>query len=229
MATALNLVMVEDNEVLRGEIVDFLGGREWSVYGVDSGETLNEWLSDHVPHIAILDVNLPYEDGYSIAKRLRETYPNIGIVMLSARVRSVDRTEGYRSGADVYLTKPLHTQELIAVIEGLARKFVVRELPKYTLERNKKLLSCPQGKFCSLTSVESSLFELLALSPQRTAHKEFLADQISQRLGREITPQALAVYLSRLRIKCKEDLALNNPITADRGIGYSLTIPLVFQ
>ena len=122
MSTNLNIVVVEDNDLLREEMVSFLTRPGWQAHGVGSGEDLNSWLKQDTPHLAVLDVNLPHEDGYSIASRLRARYPVIGIVMMTARVMSGERIVGYEYGADVCLTKPTNTRELTAVVENLSRR-----------------------------------------------------------------------------------------------------------
>ena len=128
MSADLSILLVEDNESLREEMVCFLNRPGWRAHGVDCGEELNYWLMENHADVVILDVNLPYEDGYSIASRLRTSHPDVGIVMLTARVRPVDRTEGYHAGADVYLSKPTHPTELIAVIDNLGRRLQKPEI-----------------------------------------------------------------------------------------------------
>lgn len=229
MATKLNLILVEDNELLRQEMMDFLQGHGWQVHGADCGETLNEWLKRHTPHIAILDVNLPYEDGYSIAARLRHSHPDMGIVMLTARVRHVDRTVGYRAGADVYLTKPTNVDELIAVVENLSRR-VCRSLPtSYALHRASRELISPEGIKCLLTTSEYRLIELLALSPARRASKDYLCDQLTELLQKPVSLESLMVIISRLRMKCREVFGIEKVIHADRGVGYQLVIPITLK
>lgn len=81
----LNIIIVEDHVDLREELVDFLSRPDWDVRGVGSGALLDIALQEKQADILILDLNLPDEDGIQIAKRIRATSPNIGIVMLTAR------------------------------------------------------------------------------------------------------------------------------------------------
>lgn len=226
MLTDLKIVVVEDNEQLREEMVDFLTRPGWDAHGVDCGEELNEWLIEHSPDVVLLDVNLPYEDGYSIAERLRKTHPNVGIVMLTARVRPTDRTEGYQSGADVYLTKPTHTNELVAVIENLGRRLHRVEVQAYLLDRQTRSLSSPQGQRCNLTHGELRLLEILALSPAREIETDFLLERLGEREDKAPTRESIAALISRLRTKCKDYLDLDNLVVASRGVGYRLCVPL---
>ncbi len=97
-----SLIVVEDNETLRQELVLYLAEEGFRVRGVDGGAELNQAIQEQATDILILDLNLPEEDGISITRRIRQALPNIGIIMLTARLRSTDRLEGYAAGADVY-------------------------------------------------------------------------------------------------------------------------------
>lgn len=94
MSTNLNIVVVEDNDLLREEMVSFLTRPGWQAHGVGSGEDLNSWLKQDTPRLAVLDEKLPHEDGYSIARPLARY-----------RHRDDDRT-----------------RELTAVVENLSRR-----------------------------------------------------------------------------------------------------------
>ena len=100
------IMVVDDNLRLSHELSLVLEAAGWSVRCADDGESLRAQVAQKVPAIVVLDLNLPGEDGISLCEWLRRTYPQIGIVMLTARVMGVDRTEGYVAGADIYLTKP---------------------------------------------------------------------------------------------------------------------------
>ena len=104
--STISVMIVEDNARLRLELSDYLRDEGFDVTAVSDGDEMNSALESQMPSIVILDLNLPGEDGISISKRLRSALPHVGVVMLTARVRSIDRNEGYAAGADVYLTKP---------------------------------------------------------------------------------------------------------------------------
>lgn len=223
MAVQLNLVVVEDNVRVREEMLAFLSRPEWLLHGVDCGESLNELLLTLEPHVVILDVNLPYEDGYSIAARLRETHPDVGIVMLTARVRPGDRASGYRAGADVYLTKPTHTSELLAVLDNLRRRLQPSAMESLVLNREDRQL-CADGISCvQLSQHESRLLALLAMAPQRQLSSDFLLEALSGVEDRPISRDYLSVMVSRLRAKCQRLPGADALILSDRGLGYRLS------
>lgn len=226
MSAELSLIVVEDNELLREEMVSLLTRPGWHAYGVDCGEELNAWLHDHAPDIALLDVNLPYEDGYSIASRLRESHPDMGIIMLTARVRHADRAMGYQTGADVYLTKPTQTGELVAVIANLERRLRRQEPSLFVLDHAGSVLMDPAGHRCQLTASELRLLELLVLAPRREADIDTLLEAMAGRDGRAATRESLAALISRLRSKCQQALGVDNLVIAHRGVGYRLSVPV---
>lgn len=226
MSADLNIVVVEDNDLIREEMVCFLTRPGWHAYGADCGEQLNQLLAEMEPDIAVLDVNLPYEDGYSIAARLRETHPDIGIIMLTARVRPVDRSEGYQSGADVYLTKPTNTDELISVIQNMTRRLRPLAVRQLRLDRKRGLLIGLTEDHCKLTVTELRILELLALAPGREADAEFLLAELEMTEARTISRENLSVMISRLRSKCLQLQGVENLLVSHRGQGYRLALPI---
>ena len=119
-----SVIIVEDNESLRSELEQTLSENGFDVRGVDSGEALNGALLQRPANVVVLDLNLAGEDGISIARRIRTAFPEIGILMLTARVMSAQKEEGYQNGADVYMTKPARPAELCAAIRNLLRRVV---------------------------------------------------------------------------------------------------------
>lgn len=93
-----NIAIVEDHEILREELSATLSREGYSVFTSDCGDGLNKILSDTNISIIILDLNLPDEDGLEIIKRIKRSMPNVGIITLTGRIRSLDRMAGYQEG-----------------------------------------------------------------------------------------------------------------------------------
>lgn len=226
MNANLSIVVVEDNELLREEMVSFLTRAHWQAHGVDCGEELNRWLVSNTPQIAVLDINLPYEDGYSIAARLRARHPDLGIVMLTARVRHNERSAGYEAGADVYLTKPTSAKELTAVIENVSRRLPdASSQPEscLRLDSKKKQLIMPDQAALQLTQREFQVLELLSFAPNQSLSYEGLVDGLSALDDRPFTVEALMVVVSRLRKKLRDEHQDDRVISSAWGKGYHLT------
>ena len=124
MDAIMNILVIEDHEALREVTLSALGEMGHKARGISSAEALPAELESCVPHILILDLNLPGEDGISLAGRLRRMRPEIGIIMVTARIELSDKISGYESGADIYLTKPTSLEELTAAVYALSRRII---------------------------------------------------------------------------------------------------------
>lgn len=226
---SLNLIVVEDHDVMRAELVAFLQRPEWAVRGAEDGLALNELLREQAADIVVIDLNLPGEDGLSICARLRTALPEVGIVMLTARILPKDKTAGYRSGADVYLTKPANVGELEAAITNLARRLRPRLEMAWHLNLSQMLLSVGSHTI-ALTRLELELLYVLSLAPQRQMDTEALLHQLQRIHPSPIDRGHLAVLISRLRTKLHQtwpEAPSHDFIKAVRGQGYQLTETLV--
>ena len=218
------IIFVEDNEQLREEMVHYLSDEGFIVRGVDSGEALNRALEDHPADILILDLNMSGEDGISIARRIRQAMPSVGIIILTGRVRGIDRLQGYASGADVYLTKPTRPEELVAVIRNLfARLSPSGQESQWRLDITALVLSSPQGVDITLTTSEAHLLKALALAG-RYLDSESLATRLAKPRGDD--GANIEVLISRLRSKLRPHLENTPFITNHRNQGYQLCLPL---
>jgi DNA-binding response OmpR family regulator len=230
-APPISVILVEDHGMLRQELVHYLRLRGFAADGVNCGLGLNDWLADQPrpPDIAVLDLNLPGEDGIEIARRLRKAYPDMGLIILTGRKSTLDKINGYESGADVYLAKPVEVEELTAVVSSLYRRMRMqsRPVPKWQLDMVRGLISSPRGLVGELSINECAVLACLARSTNQTAE---ITELLLQCANEQHEPEKtyLSVLLSRLRTK----LAALVPgaeiptIRANRGKGYQLQIPL---
>jgi len=122
MSIGLKIALVEDHVDLRDLFVAFLSAQSHDVAGFCCAEDLDDHLADKGVDLMILDLNLPGEDGFSIAQRMRSVHPDMHIIMLTARTAVADRIKGYASGADLYLSKPVSPAELGAAVGSVARR-----------------------------------------------------------------------------------------------------------
>ena len=221
------VLLVEDNIALREALQDQLSYSGFAVRGVGDGQELNQALAIEVPDVVVLDLNLPDEDGLSIAKRLRQALPQIGIVMLTARVRSIDRQEGYESGADVYLTKPVKPSELTTVLQTLCRRMAPLVSPdSWLLQMASLQLLPPSQAPIALTVSEATLVHELALSGELLAMPRLI-----ELFGDIDLPEAtnkLRIEQIVSRVRRKMDMALNGQpgIKAVTRLGYKLFVPI---
>jgi DNA-binding response OmpR family regulator len=195
------------------------------VEGVDCGEDLDQMLISKSFDILVLDLNLPMEDGNSIAQRVRYAFPHIGIIMHTVRTTISAKIDGYDCGADFYISKPANLKEINAAIKSLGRRLNRQSLAAFKLDvAGCKLLS-PNGDSVNLSISEVFTLQRFALAPGRLLESERLLDDPSSELDSR-SKENLEVYFSRLRKKISP-IAGNTPsIKAVRGRGYKLCFPI---
>ena len=219
----LEIVVVEDHDLVRDELVDFLNRPGIRVRGAEDGEVLDALLRQRHADILVVDLNLPGEDGLSICQRMREAFPEIGLVMLTARVMPADKTAGYQSGADVYLTKPANVDELEAVVANLSRRIRRRVSNGLQLDVPRQQLALARGVAVGLSLLEMRLLYELALAPERKLSTDLLLQRLDARGNNPALRDNLPVTISRLRQKLASGLGQAEVIKAVRGFGYQLT------
>jgi len=230
--TRLDILIVEDNNNLRESIIEALTGHGHHVRGIDCAEALPEQTGLAHLDLAILDLNLPGEDGLSLANRLRSTHPDLGIIMLTARTQTEDRAAGYAHGADIYLSKPALLGELEAAIRALARR-LKRETDSrnnlvFLINPRQRTLTTPAGNTVSLTEHESALLVAFSRAPQN----KLATWQIAEVLGMDgdhINKSAIELHIVRLRKKLQQPQTDAPSILAVRGHGYQLCIAMVLS
>jgi len=229
-ASKISLLIVEDNVNLRYELCDFLRDEGFQVASAADGLEMNFELEQKIPSIVILDLNLPGEDGMSIAKRLRSALPNIGLIMLTARIRNSDRNEGYASGADVYLTKPTVPEELAHVIRNLHRRLSPpEEKTSWLLDTEQNFLIQPNGVSLSLTGLETLLLKELVLHGNFISHDDLIHYLGDPDESDEFNKSRMEVLISRFRRKISSNHQIDNFIKVLRSRGYQLTIPIILK
>jgi DNA-binding response OmpR family regulator len=180
--------------------------------------------------LLVLDLNLPDEDGISITRRIRNALPTVGIILLTARLRSADRLEGYANGADVYLTKPTRPEELVAVVKNLFSRLGVGMRPApWQLDMAGFMLQSPKGLQIELTANEARLLMALTVNGQFLDHAALLSRFGGEAQSEKINKARLEVLISRLRTKLGPHVSNGFDIRAVRGQGYQLGFVLVVK
>ena len=178
----------------------------------------------------MVDLNLPGEDGLSLARRLRTVQPSLKILMLTARNSIADKVNGYEAGADIYLTKPVSIEELSAVVKSLERTFVLQQprptgLASLSMDIAGLRVQGPD-RSAELSAVEVALLSALARAPgRRLAYWQLL--EVMSPEESDGTQAVLAVRMTRLRKKLAETGLKGSTIQAVRQEGsYQLCVPI---
>jgi len=117
-----HLVVVEDEAAQRDLLAGYLSRHGYRVTAVESGGALRQLIQREPPNLVMLDVGLPGEDGFALARWLRERSGRLGIIMVTAAADTVDRVVGLETGADDYIAKPFEPRELLARVKSVLRR-----------------------------------------------------------------------------------------------------------
>lgn len=227
IAPSLHILVVEDNDGLREATVDFLQSKGHQVSGVVCAEDVDDTPTRDVPDLYVIDVNLPGEDGFSLAQRIRLSQPIAGILLMTARGQLKDRLSGYESGADNYLIKPVEQSELLVCINNLAHrlKSAGRVMSTQLILNSQTLsLTGPQGTV-KLTLTESLLLAALARSAGQKLER-WQAMQLIDVKDKGLVVANLEMRISGLRRKLAQCGAPEDAIRTLRGFGYFLSHPI---
>ncbi len=231
MFARLNIVVVEDHDDLRDSLVELLQSKDHQVVGLSCAEEVDDALSTDPVDLLIVDLNLPGEDGFSLSRRFRSAHPQAGIIMVTARHKIADKVQGYESGADIYLPKPVDPHELLAAVTAVSRKLPAKAvmnaaeaIQALTVRVMTLKVEGPMGVE-KLTDGDVAVITALARAPsQRLA-----LWQLMQTLGLSLddaSKSSLEVRIVRLRKKLMAVGADKNCISNIRNVGYQLCVPI---
>lgn len=221
----MRVLLVEDDLALQDNLKQFLSKNNYSVDCADDGESGLYLAIETNYDVAIIDVGLPKLDGISLISRLREQNITFPIIILTARDNWQDKVEGLDAGADDYMTKPFHPEELIARFNALIRRSVGKASPiicngiftinTSTLEVKKN------DQLITLSSYEYKLFKYLMLNLGEVKSKTELTEHIyEQDFDRD--SNVIEVFIRRLRKKLDADNEYGL-IETLRGQGYRIS------
>ena len=226
MTRSLRIIVIEDYDDYREALCDGLRRDGHDVVGVAMAEDVDDEPLGYVSDLYIVDLNLPGEDGISLVRRIRQSQPNAGIVIVSARNAVEDRIGGYQSGANIYLTKPFSEDELRAVVSGFSDRIMGGDAGKgghLTVSPTRMLLT---GSACEVRLKQSEIVLLAAFS--RAAQQTLERWQVAVHLGNgeAISRDNMDVMLTRLKKKLIVCGAAPPAIQSLRGLGYKLCIQI---
>lgn len=218
---ALRILLIEDHDELRALTLALLRQHGHDVRGVPMAQDIDDVTGDFLPDIYLIDLNLPDEDGLALTRRIRAAHQGVGIVITTARVSIGDKVVGYESGADQYLTKPVHPKELLACIDALGKRLrsQKQEGSALTLDLTTLRLSGPTGT-TELTASDAQILHALTRAPGRSLERW----QIAQIFGvdKNTSVAAMEMRIARLRKKLVATGAPAPAIKAVHKVGYVL-------
>jgi two-component system, OmpR family, response regulator len=241
MPSSHHIAVVDDEADIGLLLANYLQTHGFRVSQLRDGRSLMALMAIDPPDLVLLDLGLPGEDGFAIARRLREHW-HCGLVIVTGRGDAVDKVVGLEIGADDYVTKPFDLRELVARVKSVLRRTASQKASPpapspatapaaslafagWMLDLNARKLTNPEAQAVSLTTGEFELLVAFARHPGRVLSRDFLLEQTR---GREAAPfdRTIDVQVGRLRKKMEADPEDPQLIKSVRGAGYILVPPV---
>ena len=218
----MHILVVEDERALCETIVRSLRRLAYSVDFCHDGNKAIELLGVERYDLVLLDLNLPGADGMTVLRTLRQNDRDTKVLILSARSEVADKVEGLDAGANDYLAKPFHLEELEARIRSLTRRQftqndVVRTCGELSFD-TKTRIAAAGGQELSLTRKEIGILEYLLLNQGRPVSQEELLDHVWDNSVDNFS-NSIRVHISALRKKLRAALGFD-PVRNRIGEGY---------
>ncbi|HGJ5857052.1 two-component system response regulator PhoP [Arsenophonus nasoniae] len=218
----MRILIVEDNALLRHHLTVQLKETGHQVDAAADAKEADYFLQESNPDIAIVDLGLPGEDGLSMIRRWRQDNIKLPILILTARERWQEKVIALNSGADDYVTKPFHLEEILARIQALMRRnsglaSQILQLGDFVIDMSRKEFTI-KDKNIKLTAFEYTILETLMRNNSKVVSKESLMRQLypDAELRESHT---IDVLMGRLRKKIMQEWP-NDVIVTVRGQGY---------
>lgn len=219
----MRALLIEDDDKLRSQLIDILKTHNFAVDSASDGEEGRFLSTEYEYDVAIVDLGLPKVPGIDIIKHLRSAAKAYPVLILTARGDWQDKVLGLEAGADDYLVKPFHVEEMLARVRALVRRASNATSPnlefgELTIQLTEKQVMLNQS-LVELTAFEYNTLEYLALNKDRVISKTELTEHLyDQEFDRD--SNVIEVFIGRLRKKLVGDNSDLHFIKTVRGQGY---------
>ena len=230
------VLIVDDDDTIRAMLAEYLETHGFRAVQAADGGAMREAIERATPDVVLLDLNLPREDGLTLARYLRERY-DVGIIMVTGASGVVDRIVGLEVGADDYVTKPFDLRELLARVKSVLRRTQARpaaggadgmrsdgggervRFGRCRLDLGSHQLFDGDGREIPLTSMEFDLLKVFAEHPGKALSRDRI---LTLTRNREWDPfdRSIDIRIARLRRKIESDPENPLVIRTVRGVGY---------
>jgi Response regulators consisting of a CheY-like receiver domain and a winged-helix DNA-binding domain len=231
MDEKLRILLCEDDENLGMLLREYLQAKGYSAELCPDGEAGYKAFLKNKYDLCVLDVMMPKKDGFTLAQEIRQANAEIPIIFLTAKTLKEDILEGFKIGADDYITKPFSMEELTFRIEAILRRVRgkrnkesnIYKIGRFTFDTQKQILAI-DGKQTKLTTKESELLGLLCAHANEILQRDFALKTIWID-DNYFNARSMDVYITKLRKHLKEDDSIE--IINIHGKGYKLITPEV--
>ncbi|WBW49243.1 response regulator transcription factor [Peptoniphilus equinus] len=219
------ILLVEDEESIRKFVKINLERENYMVLEAGTGEAGIEIARSERPEIVVLDVMLPGIDGFEVCQVLRSEFPDLGIIMLTAKAEDYDKIMGLQYGTDDYMTKPFNPTELTLRIKSLERRLEIEEVksesiihPPFKLDTYSRRFY-KDGEEIILTPTEYQIIKYFMENPKKALRRD---DILTKVWGEDFLGDSkiVDVNIRRLRSKIERNAAKPEYIETVWGVGY---------
>jgi two-component system, OmpR family, response regulator len=239
MSGSVSILIVDDDPRLCRSLARYFKQEGYRVRTATSGQEMRERLAAEKPSLVILDLMLPGEDGFILARELRAA-SDVAIVFLTGKADTTDKVVGLELGADDYVTKPFVERELLARVRSVLRRTSefgrtmtepagsVARFSGWCIDMDSYELRSPTGEAVLLTPHEFQLLSTLVRHRNRVLTREAILELVA---GRDWSPddRSVDVLIGKLRKKLEEDPREPRLIETVRSVGYKLTAKVVYE
>ncbi|WP_227370243.1 response regulator [Halomonas sp. M20] len=223
-----SILIIEDEIKIAQLIADYLTASGYTTHRLENGDDVIPWLQDRpasaLPSLILLDLMLPGTDGLTLCHHIHDQWPQLPIIMLTARVEEVDRLLGLELGADDYICKPFSPREVVARVKAVLRRAHSRDsvgddaLNQLVLDEE-GWRALADGKDIELTAVEFQLLKVMMSAPGRIFSREQLMDHM-YRDHRIVSERTVDSHIKKLRRKIADAWPEREIIRSVYGVGY---------
>ena len=229
MEEKLKILLCEDDENLGMLLREYLQAKGYAAELCPDGEAGYKAFLKSKFDICVLDVMMPKKDGFTLAQEIRQANAEIPVIFLTAKTLKDDILEGFKIGADDYITKPFSMEELVFRIEAILRRVrgkknkenTVYHIGRFTFDTQKQLLTI-DDKQTKLTTKENELLALLCSHANEILQRDFALKTIWID-DNYFNARSMDVYITKLRKHLKDDDQIE--IINIHGKGYKLITP----
>lgn len=218
----MKIFIVEDDKKLKSELITFLSNYGYECISSEEYKEMVEIILKSSPDLVLLDINLPYFDGYHICREIRKS-SDVPIIVVTSRAGDMDELMSMNLGADDFITKPYNTQILLAHISAVLKRTETK-ITENKLCHNGVVLQTARGiatyenNEIELTKNEMKILSVLIEKAEQIVTRDELMDELWQS-DEFVDDNTLTVNVNRLRRKL-EDIGAINFIVTKRGQGY---------
>ena len=229
MDEKLKILLCEDDENLGMLLREYLAAKGYTAELCPDGDAGYKAFLKTKFDICVLDVMMPKKDGFTLAQEIRQANADIPIIFLTAKTLKEDILEGFKIGADDYITKPFNMEELLLRIEAVLRRsgisdseaFTSFKLGGYVFESIKQTLQYNDEDPVKLTTKESELLKLLCMNVNKVLERNYALKQVWDD-DNYFNARSMDVYITKLRKLLKSDDSIE--ILNIHGKGYKLIV-----